>query len=62
MNDTITISQVKEKVNQAELAIASIINKLQEDTTISVKGITFYLNQVEVARNEEIKLKLEYDL
>ena len=62
MNEAITISEVKEKVNQAELDIAAIINKLQEDTTISVKAITLYLNQVEVARNDETKLKIEYDL
>jgi adenosine deaminase len=62
MNEVITVDAVKGKVNQAERDIAAIINKLQEETKISVKAIMLFLNQLEVARNDEMKLKIEYDL
>lgn len=62
MNEAITILQVKEKVDKAEKDISMLLSKLQEETTINIKGITMFLNQVEVARNDEMKLKIEYEL
>jgi hypothetical protein len=62
MSDTITIAEVKEKVAVAEQEIAVILNKLQEDTTINVKALMLTTGQLEVARNDDMKLKIEYDL
>jgi hypothetical protein len=62
MNDIITIAEVKDKVSKAEEDIAAIIYKLQEETTINVKAIMIYLSQLEVARNDDMKFKIEYDL
>jgi hypothetical protein len=62
MEQEISVAQVKEKIAAAQVDIIHIINQLQAETQIKVKGLLLYANQMEVARDEDLLVKIEYEL
>jgi hypothetical protein len=62
MQEQLSVTQLKEKLATAQDEIVSILNELQTETGISVTGLIVYSNQVEVARDMDLQLKIEYDL
>jgi hypothetical protein len=62
MQDALSVSQLKEKLSLAQENIIAILNQLQSETGITVTGLLVYSNQIEVARDNDLMLKIEYDL
>ena len=62
MQEQLSVTQLKEKLVTAQDEIVSILSQLQEETGISVTGLIVYSNQIEVARDTDLQLKIEYDL
>jgi hypothetical protein len=62
MQDQLSVTQLKEKLATAQDEIVSILNQLQEETGIAVTGLIVYSNQIEVARDTDLQIKIEYDL